>query len=211
MGRKIDGRPGRRAVGVAGAAIAGAVVGLGGLASACTIAMPVFATSPLAGPPGSTVTINGETIANHAYRGTAAISADSRKLSIHWNGADGPEIAQVSGDIDGDFSIDLILPANATPGIHTLVAVSPDVGAVARAPFEITSPTAAPGQLGLAAGMETSRDSGSFSLSNDRPSSDSSSPGLLIGVGLLTAGVIALSGGFALAALRRRRVQANIR
>ncbi|MDQ6950014.1 MAG: hypothetical protein M3256_28165 [Actinomycetota bacterium] len=177
----------RRVGSVVGFAIGVAlVITAASTAWACTGLQQSLGIAPQAGPAGTVVTVRGQAV--RWVTGPATVA-------IHWNNLDGPAIGSVKADstTDGDFQTQFAVP-DVAPGIYTLVAVS-GPAAVARVTFEVTpqlaptSPTVAAPALSLRPGTT-------------RPGS--SAP--LIAVGMLSVGAVVLTGGFASAVLRRRRL-----
>jgi hypothetical protein len=175
---------------------------------ACTFQPRIFALSQEAGPKGSEVLITGQGVAPQGAVG------------IHWNGVTGPRLAQTSADSAGNFSVVAPIP-NVAPDVYSLVAVAANAG-VARSSFEVTpeyamSQTVSAVQtppVAVDRGQEGSRfwanPSHAPGLDNSTPaSSNSPNSGLLAGVGLLAAGLVALFSGFTIAVVRKRRALAS--
>lgn len=164
-------------------AAAGAVLGLGGWAWACTPQARVVAASAESAPAGSTVAVRGE-----AVRASGAVE-------LRWDGVRGPVIGSAVADAGGRFSAEGMIP-DAAPGVHTIVIVGQDKS-LGRLPFEVTPSSAA-----------TTRDGGIFWPSaqpweSGSPRSDG--PGFALGAAMLGLGAAGLSAGAAAAVVARRR------
>ncbi|MFP5316868.1 MAG: hypothetical protein ACLGI2_01095 [Acidimicrobiia bacterium] len=112
---------------------AAAVLGVAGLAWACTN----FATlnlSGAAGPAGTEVVATG----GQAQPGVP--------VALRWNSRSAPAVATATPDAQGAYTVAVRVPEAAT-GVQVLLATDRD-GNIARAAFEVTGPAAAQPPLG---------------------------------------------------------------
>ncbi|MGH9156797.1 MAG: hypothetical protein ACRD1K_13400, partial [Acidimicrobiales bacterium] len=132
---------------------------------------------------------------------------------VRWDGLKGSVIGMAQAgtrEQGGEFVTQVRIPKDA-PGIHYVVVVSGGQGGWSRAAFKIPGK---PGDPGLAAGNAVDRD-GLTGPSTDpmwysRPqTAGSSDPALVAGVAMLSVGMVALVGGFAVAGARRNRARAS--
>ena len=108
---------------------AAAVLGVAGLAWACTN----FATVNLSGASGPA---GSELVATGAY------TQPGVEVALRWNSRTAPVVATAVPDAAGAYSVPVRVP-EASSGVQVLLAVDRD-GNVARAAFEVTGPAAAP-------------------------------------------------------------------
>lgn len=108
------------------AVLAGSVVGVSGLAFACTPGGEVYINPP-SGLAGSQPTLSGNNWGAHEAR-----------LEIRWNSMSGPVLAEVT-PVGGSFSVAVTIP-QATPGVYYIVTKSPTRATPARLAFEVTAP-----------------------------------------------------------------------
>lgn len=163
---------------------------------ACTGQPQVFSVSPLAATAGSEVTMRGDAVAP----GTA--------VELRWNAVAGPKLAETTADEAGQFAMSFAVPADAEPGVYSLMAIAGEGDAdagVGRTAFEVAADPQA-GDEGQA--------SAPSGFAADQPTSlhtadqTGMTPALAAGVALLSVGAIALFGGFAVATAQRRRALA---
>ncbi len=163
------------------------------VAWACTSQARSFGLDALAAPKGTEVRATGE----------AVVPAGS-PLTIRWNSASGPVLAEVTSS--DKFTVPLRVP-DVAPGVYYLVATSGDT-ALARAALEVTGDTA----MVTATPPQAWSAVQSGSLAVGAPSGGSGvNPSLVIGMGLLSFGAVGLAGGFGVVAVRRRRATVDIR
>jgi len=193
--------------GVGGFASLAALAGLGSSAWACTGAAASTSISPKVGLVGGQVTVAGT-------------GYGQAPVEIRWSGTTGPLLATAQGP---NFSVKVDVPADAAPGMFYIAAVQRDgAGGVSYKvadTFEVTGPAVAtaPSSAGPSAASATGDLWSGFAQgpapdsSTDviTPAESSTSPNLAIGVGLMGVGSAVLFGGFAVAAVRRRRVTAS--
>jgi hypothetical protein len=95
------------------------------------------------GPPGTQLTVTGS-----SFR-VAKAPAVSNPVLLHWNGADGPVLAEVIPDSAGNISATFAIP-EGQPGYYVIVATQrnaqgvDEYGTPARASFQILGPTGQP-------------------------------------------------------------------
>lgn len=209
------------------------LVGLAGVAWACTPHATLTPVGIASGPSGSLVPMAGKATTQEA-------------VELRWDGVDGQLVGQVPvSEIDGgEFATEITVP-EVDPGVYSIVAVNGDRG-VARAAFEVTAGSAPPEPvdsevaLSTESGAEQSNQAGSASgqadtapapsvrsggadlwsgldegddavlgSGVDEPVAAGESPGmqqpLMLALGLLGGGAFLLVGGGAVA-LHRRRV-----
>lgn len=174
---------------------------IAGLASvsaawACTYQPSLFAPSAVAGPRGTEVTVTGQ----NALAG--------RQLEIRWNGVRGDRLAEVAADDTGRFSARVTVPEVA-PGVYYFVAVSEDAG-IARSAFEVTSSSAAADAAPAPPGVVPTDMWAPRPRAEAPVESRSSTGGLAVGMGLLSAGIVVLTAGSGVAVMRRRRAGVRI-
>jgi len=193
--------------GVGGFASLATLAGLGSSAWACTGSPASTSISPKVGLVGGQVTVAGT-------------GYGQAPVEIRWSGTTGPLLATAQGP---NFSVKVDVPADAAPGMFYIAAVQRDgAGAVSNKvadTFEVTGPAAstAPSPAGPSAASATGDLWSGFaqgpgpvpSTDVTTPADPSTSPNLAIGVGLMGVGSAAVFGGFAVAAVRRRRVTTN--
>lgn len=160
------------------------------VAWACTSQASSFGLDALAAPSGSEIRATGE-----------AVVADATPLTIRWNSASGPVVAEVTSS--DEFSVPVRIP-DVSPGVYYLVAVSGDT-AMARAAFEVTGDAiAAPAPADSA--WSTSRD-----LNPGTSGGNGVDSSLVAGMVLLSLGLVGLAGGFTVATARRRKATVHLR
>ncbi len=114
---------------------------VGVVAAAAAYACTNLATlnvSSATGNPGDVVTITGSSFA------VAKATETPTPVVLHWNGAEGPELAQAVPDSAGNVSMTFAVP-QGSPGYYVLVATQRDAkgdkyGTPARASFQILGP-----------------------------------------------------------------------
>lgn len=172
------------------------------VAWACTYQPHIFGLTADAGRPGSVVTVSGQALSGQG------------QVELHWNSATGQLLAAASPDASGNYSVPITIPADATPSVYYVVAVSQGTG-IARSAFEVTAPptgtsTSGPGMAavsstdGWSTGFTQQSSSPARSLSVDTSDQGGTSPALAAGLGLLGGGALVLA-GLGVAAVRRRR------
>lgn len=114
-------------VALASALGAAAVLGVAGLAWACTN----FATLNLSGAAGPAGT---EVVA------TGAQAQPNVPVALRWNSRSAPVVATATPDAQGAYTVPVRVPEAAT-GVQVLLATDRD-GNIARAAFEVTGPAA---------------------------------------------------------------------
>ena len=183
-----------------------AVLAAAGLAWACTAVPSIVAVTPADAPPGSPVTVRGQA------------PGAGRVLEFRWDGVRGPALARAEDKfVLTSFSVEVPIPADATPGVHTIVAVpaggdpaSAGVGSVGRATVEVTG--SAPGQ-GASSGRAPAPVGGARLWGSPVARSTPSGPGTtyVAGLAVLGLGLGGMVSAFGAAALQRRRVPAGSR
>lgn len=175
----------RARLGVGVLAIA-AVALFGSVAWACTPQSIIYPVTPIAAPPMEKVVVAGELL-------------QPGPAEIRWNALNGPNLAAVEKtDAELGFSVEATLP-EVSPGVYYLLLVSGDK-VVARSAVEVTAPRS---RSGFA-----TPDLFTTGLDSSAPSdSDSSGRMLLVGVGLLAAGLVVLSAVGLAAPRRTKRVR----
>ena len=193
----------RKAGAVGGVLIAAVVLGVASFAWACTNFARVDAINPPADAPRSEVTVRGAGVGPNAL------------VQLRWNALDGQVIGSAAADGNGGFSVKGLVPANALPGVYSVIAVAGQTG-VGRAAFEVTAPagtTAVPALTG--AGGINGADSGLWKgFSSNGPGLDGTGSTNLpveLGFGILAVGLAALATGAAVATVRRRRLSVDSR
>jgi hypothetical protein len=135
----------RSKIGAAFGAAAAATVIAGAAAFACTNLATLNLSSNTGGP-GDSVTVTGSSF--RVARG----SEPTNPVVLHWNGADGKELANVMPDKAGNISATFTVP-EGQPGYYVIVATQrnaqgvDDYGTPARASYQIlgaNGPVAAP-------------------------------------------------------------------
>ncbi len=112
---------------------AAAVLGVAGLAWACTN----FATVNLSGSAGPA---NTEVVATGAY------AQPGVEVALRWNSRSAPVAARAMPDASGAYSVPVRVPEGAS-GVQVLLATDRD-GNVARAAFEVTAAPLQPSVVG---------------------------------------------------------------
>ncbi len=118
-------------------AVAVATILAGAVAFACTNLATLNLSSPT-GNVGDTVTVTGS-----SFR--VAKDGPSNPVLLHWNGADGPVLAQAVPDKAGNISASFAIP-EGQPGYYVIVATQrnaqgvDEYGTPARASFQILGP-----------------------------------------------------------------------
>jgi len=169
----------------------------------------MLALTPIAGPSGKTVTVNGDSVAPGAA------------VEIRWNSAQGQPLASTSANATGAFSVTGTVP-DATPGVYYIVATAGAAGQpapqIARIAFEVTG--SADNAAAQAAAPQAKAATGSSQLWNGFTATEANvaSAGQTVptgasgtgaaGFGLLAAGAIGLAGGAALTLKRRSKASA---
>lgn len=191
--------PGRKAVLAVGAMV-GALVGATGLAWACTAVPSIVSVAPAAAPAGTPVTVRGQ-----------AVWGAGRVLELRWDGVKGPVLAQSdAGKVSAlNFSMTAPIPADASPGVHYLVAVPVDSSqglfaggsSVGRASIEVTGSQPSPSATRVGAPSSASP----AQLWHGAAPRPDGSTSLMVGAGMLGLGTAGLLSGFGLVVVRRRR------
>jgi len=144
----------RSKIGAAFGAAAAATVIAGAAAFACTN-LATLNLSSNTGNPGDSVTVTGSSF--RVGTGTTA----TNPVVLHWNGADGKELATVMPDRAGNISATFTVP-EGQPGYYVIVATQrnaqgvDDYGTPARASYQIlgaNGPVAAPVSPGANTGV----------------------------------------------------------
>ncbi len=118
--------------------VAVAVVVAGAAAFACTNLATLNLSSPT-GNAGDTVTLTGS-----SFR-VGKAPAPTNPVVLHWNGVDGPVLAQAMPDKAGNISATFAIP-QGQPGYYVIVATQrnaqgiDEYGTPARASFQILGP-----------------------------------------------------------------------
>lgn len=184
------------------ASIIAAVFGGGALAWACTAVPSIVSVAPASAPAQTPVTVRGQAVWNALDTG--------RAIEMRWDGVGGRVLAEAN--VNGpNFSATFALPADATTGAHTIVAVPVGVAptSVGRAVVEVT------GSRPSGAGAFSSPAQGSTTASQLWGSAHYATPSsgpsgaFVAGVALLGVGSVGLLSGFAVATRRRRVVATN--
>lgn len=169
-------------------------VGVAGAVWACTPKPQNFALDPpvaAAGDQPAKVTATGQSIPNS-------------EIAIHWNGVDGPVLAETTVGGEGHFATTFDIPESAEPGVAYIVASAEQGSAqsVARAALEVTgsgeqaNTTASAWQAGPTQATSQAAHSEAGGLSTPT----------MAGLGMLTLGGAGLLASFTAAAAQRRRV-----
>lgn len=186
---------GRRAVAAFGVGLM-SLVGVASLAWACTATTFVSAT-PL-NPDGTPAPSRDGTAAATATPGSFVrvnvANGFSGPTEVRWNSVNGPLLANGSSS----FSARAQVPAEASPGVYYLVVVarngSGEVLGKASTTLAVASPS---GPANVVPNP--------WQPSAPTSSTGGSDLGLMVGAGLLSAGLVALFSGFTVAQVRRRR------
>lgn len=166
---------------------------------ACTGQPQVFSVSPLTATAGSEVTMRGNEV------------AEGTPIELRWNGVAGPKLAEATAAETGNFVLAFTVPADAEPGVYSLMVVAGQGEAeagVGRTTFEVAADpqaASAAGGPGTPQGFHAPVDS----VGLDVPASPASATALTAGVLLLAVGASGLFGGFAVATVSRRRALAH--
>ncbi len=186
----------RRRVGFVVFAASAVAACLTSVAWACTYSPRILALSAREAPRGSEITMIGQGV------------VPERAVELRWNAVEGMKLAQTTADRSGDFSAPVRIP-DVAPGVYSLVVVADGAG-VGRATFEVTS-DATSIQATPAVGVSQPAHRSAWPDHVSSGSKTGTSPGLGLGVGLLSLGLVVLSSGGAVALLRRRRAAAGLR
>lgn len=184
---------GRKAA-VSGFGFAVAGVALAAVAYACTNLATLNLSTPT-GSPGDTVTLTGSAF-------NVAKSGPSDAVVAHWNGVDGPVLAQTVPDKAGNISANIKIP-EGQPGYYVIVATQRNAqgvdayGTPARASFQILGPG------GQAVAQQPSTTPGSLA------SEPSSSGMIALTVGLGAMGLALFGAGFTAFVRQARRRDAT--
>lgn len=162
---------------VAGVVGAAALLGVAGLAFACTT-FSMLNLSATSGVPGTEVVVKGEGAAPNA------------PVLLRWNARNAPVMAQATTDAQGAFAVPVKVPEGRL-GVHVLLATDGD-GVMARAAFE-------------AVGATGERADGEPAFRFDALPAQSTN-WLQVGVNILGFGLLAAIPVLGLAVLRRRPV-----
>ena len=156
---------------------------------ACSALPSVVRIDPTSARSGTTVQLAG-----------SSVPAEGA-VEIRWNGVTGPLLSTAVADRLGNFTTAVELP-DATPGVYSLIAVTEGNGGVARVAVEVlpsvTEPATTP------AGSTWASAEGTAPLPEQR-----GDVGMLVGVGVLSVGLIALFSAATVAAVGRRRAPAQ--
>lgn len=118
-------------------AATGVVLALGSVAYACTN-LATLNLDKASGQPGDTIGLTGS-----SFR--VAKGGPSNAVLLHWNGVEGPVLAETVPDAAGNVSLTATIP-QAQPGYYVLVATQrtpegvDEYGTPARAAFQILGP-----------------------------------------------------------------------
>ncbi|GAC1578749.1 MAG: hypothetical protein NVS3B24_11540 [Candidatus Dormibacteria bacterium] len=124
----------------AGGALAAAFAFLAIPVLACT-SLATLNTSQTQGAAGSDLTVTGSSF--------ATITNGASAVSVHWNGVDGPVLAEVAPDASGSITASFKIPSDAQPGYYVLTATQNDklgrtaFGTPGRLAFQVTGATGA--------------------------------------------------------------------
>lgn len=166
-----------------------AIAAVGVVSAAAAFACTNLATlnlSKATGNPSDLVTVTGSSFA--VPRASDAVQTPT-PVVLHWNGADGPELATATPDSAGNISATFAIP-QGSPGYYVVVATQRDAkgvdkyGTPARASFQIL------GAGGQAAVQQPGTQTGSLA------SEPSSSGMIALTVGLGALGLILFGAGF---------------
>lgn len=122
----------RRTLALSGAVLGATLVVTGAVAFACTN-LATLNLSNATGKPGDTITVTGS-----SFRLPAGVPA----VQVHWNGVDGPVLAEAVPDRVGNIAATFTVP-QAAPDNYVIVATLRDAkgndssGTPARAQFQI--------------------------------------------------------------------------
>lgn len=174
----------RRSIGISAAALTAALL-MGSAAWACTPQSTIYPLVPAAAQAGQRLAVSGELL-------------QSGPADLRWNSLTGPTVAMVelADTLTRSFSAEVIVP-NSHPGVHYLVLVSGDE-VVARTALEV------PASGGAESRMSAEAFDSDLSTSSKREPTEP----LLLGVGLLTIGLVSLSTATFAAVRGRRRAYA---
>ncbi|GAC1675363.1 MAG: hypothetical protein PVS3B2_17840 [Candidatus Dormibacteraceae bacterium] len=106
-------------------------------AFACT-SLATLNLSESSGPAGSEIIATGSSF--------SSVDSGSSAVAIHWNGVDGPILAQVTPDASGAISAKFKVPANLEPGYYIITATqteksgAPAWGTPAKIAFQVVGP-----------------------------------------------------------------------
>lgn len=170
-------------------------VGVAGAVWACTPKPQNFALDPpvaAAGDQPAQVTATGRSIPNS-------------EIAIHWNGVDGPVLAETTVGGEGHFATTFEVPEQAEPGVAYIVASAEQGSAqsVARAALELT------GDGEPAEAASTSAWQANPSQATAQTEAAGMSTPTMAGLGMLALGGAGLFASFTAVAVQRRRVPAQ--
>lgn len=195
---------------IAAAFLVGAgALGGASLAWACTAqpVMTVRSSTPggdVSAPPEVTVASAGTSVivdvsTPELIDGSTSVGA----VEIRWNTLDGAVLANARGS---SFSVPVQLPADAAPGVYSLLAVSRDrSGAVQTKASSAVQITA------LGAPAATASPWADRGRAVSTASSSGATGPFAAGIGLLALGLVALAVSFTVMSVRRRHVLAGSR
>lgn len=178
-----------RSTGMIAGAAAIVVLCLASTAFACSALPSVVRITPTAAQSGTTVQLAGSSV---PAKGA---------VEIRWNGVTGPLLSTAVADQQGNFTTAVELP-DAAPGVYSLLAVTEGNGGVARVAVEVLPSVTDPVTI-TAVNSWTSVDGAA------PPVEQRGDVGMLVGVGVLSIGLIALFSAATVAAVGRRRAPAQ--
>ena len=182
----------KKATAVFGAAAAASVIA-GAAAFACTN-LATLNLSSTSGKANDQITVTGS-----SFKVNAKDVAASDAVVLHWNGADGTELARVQPDKAGNISASFAIP-EGQPGYYVIVATQRDAknvdayGTPARASFQI-----------LGANGQSVVTPAASSAGSTVASSPSSSGIIALTVGLGALGLALFGAGFVAFVRQARR------
>jgi len=178
------------------------------MAFACTPRQNITHITPMASPPGKSVTVQGEGL------------NPGVPVAIRWNGMAGPSLASGNADAAGNYSVTANIPETG-PGIYFIIATAGDAQAtVARSAFEVLAAPGDSAQQAVAATQASLHDvspdlwrgfsSASSNLGQGADSSTAPASALGLGLGIALSSAAAMT-GFAAVVIGRRRATAGSR
>jgi len=133
-------------------------------------------------------------------------SAYANGAEIRWNGVDGALLATAHGR---NFSVPVQVPADARPDVYYLVALGRNADGTVDGKVATTVQVTAPGNSLQAASSNAWARAGLPVSTAGRSGSQSLT--VVLGIGLLSVGLVSLFGAFALMSVRRRALAATRR
>lgn len=99
------------------------ILGIWGMAWACTVQPRILTLTPTSGTVGTHVIVSGD--------GTIP----ETEIVVHWNGLGGPRLGVTESAADGTFAVSIVVPA-VENGVYSVVIATQDAG-IGRNSFEV--------------------------------------------------------------------------